>query len=81
LAMGVVQMGVENLLSKCGRTIFVTLSNNGKVLGHLLVVYEVVGLRIALRDFLVQGRTVDGCKRSSTQQSNYSSLGDTEVLS
>jgi hypothetical protein len=47
LAVGVVQMGVENLLSKCERAIFKTLSNNGKIFGYL-VVCKVVGLPIVL---------------------------------
>ena len=66
LAMGVFQMGVENLFGECERAIFETLSSNGKIFGHLLVVYEVVGLPIVLLDFLVQGRIADGCQRSST---------------
>ena len=36
---------------------------------------------LILFDFLVRGWIADGCQRSSTQRSNYSSLGNTEALS
>ena len=51
LAMGIIQMGVENLLG-IGQGTVETGANNLKVLGHLLVVDEVALLPVVLANLL-----------------------------
>jgi len=53
LSMGIIQMGVENLLSE-GKRAVESCADNGKVLGHLLVVDEVVLLEEVLPDLFAK---------------------------
>ena len=74
LSVGIVQMGIEDLLS-IGERAIESGANNGQVLGHLLVIDEVALLLVVLADFLVQRRIRDRSHSAEAQ------LGSTATLS
>jgi hypothetical protein len=76
----IVEMRVENLLGVCKRTIQ-SAANNGKVLGHLLVVNEVAFLLVVLADLFVQRRIANCCHSTDAHLGESSLRSSTKKLS
>jgi len=60
LAVGIVEMGVENLFGVCERPIE-PLTDDGKILRHLLVIDEVALFLVVLGDLLIERRISECC--------------------
>lgn len=73
-------MRVQDLLGE-GKRAIESLADNRKVLGHLLVVDEVVRLLVVLAYFLVERGIADSSHSADAQLGESSPLGNTEELS